>query len=293
MNMAVSLLLAIILAICTPAIFGQNTPEGALAGEYITSHEYGGGKLTLKTNGTFEQKDGSDDGTFVTTTGNIHLTDDKLLFSITKSVIKRGDDQEYDLFDPEVRQRVFGAKEPFQKEFSMFTVKWSDRIYLIDESDMKRFADAVNMGIEPRNALHSWRSEGSPWMGSFFLRSGDEKKKVVGPPPISQPWRDMLLERPVTGKVIRIDKTEKINEWNTEITATINRGSNSGLKVGMKLVIADAEEPSAWDGPEVISVDKRTAQVKMRLGRERIKVGSAVSSRYHSPYPVYPQPPQN
>jgi hypothetical protein len=278
-----SILLSVIFALYAPVIFAQaKMLESEFAGEYITGHEFGGGTITLKADGTFEQHDGSDDGTEATTTGTFRIEDSKLIFSISKSIGRNHrDDGDFDLLNPKERQKFFmDPTTTIIKTFSMFPILWSERIYLLEESDLKLFADAVNMGIEPRNALHSWAGEGSPWMGSFFLRSGDQKKKASGPPPLPEPWRDMLLQRPVSGKLIRIDKVERVNDWDDEYTATINRGQRNGLKTGMKLIMPGHGDPSPWDGPEVISVKQTTAQVKGRFGRNTVRVGDVISSRF-------------
>ena len=282
MNVTAFFLLAIVAVVPARAVFGQSTAlQSDFAGKYYTGHGFGGGSLVLHPDGGFQQHDGSDDGTRITTTGTFIAKDGELSFSILKSIGHRGDDREFNMLNPKERQEFFGIQmEALAKEFSMFSVIWSGRIYLIDESNMKRFADAVNMGIEPRHALSSSDMEGSPWMGSFYLRSGDEKKKPSGPPPLPQPWRDLLLAKPVIGKVIRVDKVEKINDWYDEFTATINRGRRNGLKIGLRLLIPGHVGPSAWNGAEVISLEERTAQIKVKIFKYKLKVGDVVSSRY-------------
>jgi hypothetical protein len=279
MKVSASLLLVVLVAVA-PTVLGQSVTRPAdLAGVYRTGHEFGAGDFVLHVDGTFQQDEGSDDGTRVKTTGTFQANDGKLLFSISKCIGRDRHDREFDLLDPKERQMIVGFADR-EKEFSMFAIRWSERLYLIRESDMQRFADAVNMGIEPRNALFSLSWKDSPWMGSFYLRSGDEEKRTTGRPPLPQFWSEMLLASPVAGKVIRIDKFEKITEEYDEFTATINLGSRNGLKTGMKLLLPGHGEPSPWSGPEVISLQPRTAQIKVRIFRNKLKIGDVVSSKY-------------
>jgi hypothetical protein len=46
----------------------------------------------------------------------------------------------------------------------------------------------------------------------------------------------------------------------------------------MKLVIPGQGE--AWDGPEVISVKQRTAQIKVKIYKRQLEIGDVVTSRY-------------
>jgi hypothetical protein len=273
--MSPSLLLAFILAISAPVIFAQdNTPEKAISGKYMTGFEFGLTELILKPDRSFAQHERPDDGTEAITSGTFQVADGKVLFVISKSILRGRPGGDLDLLDPKDR-KIAGETGTIVKEFSMVPIRWSDRMYLIPESDMKRFADAVNMGIEPRNSL---RTNMSLWMGSFYLRPGDENKKATGHPPLPQPWLDLLLKAPVTATVTKIDKTEKIDEWYTLFTATIDRGRIDGLWPGMKLVIPGQGE--AWDGPEVISVKQRTAQIKVKIYKRQLEIGDVVTSRY-------------
>lgn len=159
----------------------------------------------------------------------------------------------------------------------MLPGEWSGRIYLLYESDLENFANAVNLGIEPRATLIS-NDYSSPWYGSFYLRSGDEHKKVRGSPPLPEPWRSFLLSGPVTATVISI-RESKQSEVHTAVTATIDKGSRDGLKVGMRLLTRD-ENPSPWGGTKVISVGEETALISTVLVRSELKVGDKISSRY-------------
>lgn len=276
-------LCSFIITLVAQAAFPQADVYKKFTGEYITGHNFGGGSITLNLDGTFSEGGGSDDGTLVWTKGTYRLLDCKLLFQVTISTLKRGDAPEVNLLDPVEVQKRFGPGEtPAKKEFVRIPIEWTGRIYLVPEDEMNRFADAVNLGIEPRPALFSDEYMGSPWLGSFYMRKGDEKIKTAGLPPIPKPWSDLLLARPVIAKVIKINTVEK-GKFDTIFIATINKGSRHGLKQGMKLVTGN-EDLSPWWGTEVVAVQVNTAQIKVTVAREILKVGDKVTSIYKSRY---------
>ncbi|MDQ3746938.1 MAG: rod shape-determining protein MreC [Acidobacteriota bacterium] len=255
------------------------------AGTYVTGHEFGRDSLTLEADGRFSEGSGSDDGTQVSTSGTYNLSNGRLHFIIAKQTWKRGSEgREFNLLDPKERKEIPGGEGDgeIQREFEMLPVEWSGRIYLLYEEDLKDFANAVNLGIEPRATLISY-SYMSPWYGSFYLRSGDEQKKVTGNPPLSKQWLSFLLSKSVTATVISIEETKKY-EFSTTFTATINKGTRDGLKVGMRLLTKD-EEPSRWGGTQVISVEEKTAKIRTELVRSELKVGDKINSRYEPKIP--------
>ncbi|HRI04432.1 MAG TPA: hypothetical protein PLL77_11880 [Pyrinomonadaceae bacterium] len=272
-------------AIEVQTTFTQTDVFKKFAGEYITGHEFGGSTITLGSDGLFSDAGGSHDGTRVVTKGNYTLVNGKLMFRVTSSTLKLRDEQVIDLLDPVAVKKRYGPNEtPTRTELLRNPIEWSGRIYLIPDDEMNRFVDAVNLGIEPRPALHSDRYTGSPWFGSFYMRKGDEKIKVAGPAPLPKPWNDLLLSKPVNAKVIKIFSMEK-KGYSTLFTVAINKGSHHGLKAGMKLIL-DGEEPDPWSGPEVVSVEVNTAQVKVRPNRDKLKVGDKITSVY-KPRPLF------
>lgn len=250
------------------------------AGTYVTGHTFGGGSITLGADGTFSDGGGSDDGTTASGSGTYTLINGVLHIKYTKETLRRGHDaEELNLLDPKGNKEMSpsNGNSEIQKEYKYLPIEWSERIYLISEIDLKDFANAINLGLEPRSSLTAgWDT--LPWYGSFYLRSGDQQKKVTGNPNLPKEWLSFLLREPMTATVINVEKIEKL-EFVTISTATVNKGSKHGLKVGMRLVAKD-EEPSPWDGPQVISVEKETAKIQARLSRTELKVGDKLSTRY-------------
>ena len=93
---------------------------------------------------------------------------------------------------------------------------WGDRMYLLEEEDIPRFAKYVNRGWEPRSGAH----------GLFLLRREDWKKRVSGAPALPDKWSGLVLSKPVSARVLRV-----LDDGRAEI----DRGSDHGLQVGMLL----------------------------------------------------------
>ncbi|HEV2860523.1 MAG TPA: hypothetical protein VGX48_05935 [Pyrinomonadaceae bacterium] len=266
------LLLAI--PLCASQVVAQAaaTPE-TLEGKYFIGHRFGASALTLRADGTYSVESGDctteylDSGTYVVSEGALRLT-------ILKYVAKRrGADREINLLDPNERKEFYGggdAGREISREFSLLPVAWSERTYLIPENDLDDFAGAINLGLEPRAELSA-----EPFYGSFYLREGDEQKKVAGPPSLPERWLALLLRKPVTATIVSIegDGPEKV--------ATINKGSRAGLKVGVRLIGVD-EEPTPWSVTEVSYVDGSTA--KVRVGPDS-KVGDKLTTKYERKEP--------
>jgi len=280
----ISVILSIFLS--GASAWSQNTEiYNRFAGKYVTGHSFGGGSIILKADGTFSEGGGSDDGTVIKTEGNYRLAGSKLQFEITKDTLRRGDRPEIDLLNAAEVKKYFGSSEkPTPKEFVRIPVEWAGRIYLIPEEDMRRFADAVNLGIEPRPELTSDDYKGSPWLGSFYLREGDEKKKATGRPVLPAQWNELLLTRPIRATVIKIDHVEE-KKYGTVYTATINRGSRDGLRVGMMLVRAD--ENLMPGDTEVVSVESRRAQITTRNVPGKLRAGQRISSVFKSRWRMF------
>ena len=272
--------ISIILAVLSCVISLQAQPESAFkkyAGNYVTGHEWGGGSIKLDNNGNFSEGAGSDDGTAISTSGTYRFEKGLLIFSITKKTISRGGGKVYNLLNPtDLKEWSYGNDTEIDKEFKLLPIEWSGRIYLIYEKDVKNFVNAINLGIEPRPWLSS-DSVVSPWFGSFYLRSGDQRKKVVGRPDLPKEWIAFELSHPVIAKVVKVI-SRKQEKYGLESIAVINKGTNDGLKIGM-LLVAKNEVPSSGDTTEIISVQKTTATVGTTV-YPALKVGDTLSSHY-------------
>jgi len=265
-------------------LVGQSTQQqekvfNKFAGTYVSGHEFGGSSILLKTDGRFSINSGSDDGTLVSMFGTYTLYDARLHFRILKEIGKHGrGGREFNLLDPKQNKKFNeGDDKKIEKEFEFFPIEWSGRTYLIDEEDFKDFANAINLGIEPRATLTSSEYI-SPWYGSFYLREGDERKKVTGNPTLPDRWLVFLLSKPITATVVSIEEIKK-EQFSTTFFATIDKGSREGLRVGMRLLTKN-EQPSLWGGTEVISVDETASRIRATLIRSELKVGDSISSKY-------------
>jgi len=274
-NRVLLLCLAVLLPIAQ-SMAHQEEAFKKFAGTYVSGHSFGGGSLTLKPDGTYSATGSSDDGTVIKASGIYAFSDGILRFTTVREVGKRmGGDKELNLLDPKERQEMFGSSTPAEinREFEMLPITWSDRIYLIDEKDLKDFVNAINLGVEPRAML-----SGEPYYGSFYLRRGDEQKKVTGNPSLPEKWLSLLLGKPVTATVIEIVESKKQQFGGATTTAIIDKGSKDGLRVGTRL-LSIGEEPSPYRGTEIISVTEKTATVRAdRVGSE-LKIGDKLHNR--------------
>lgn len=107
-------------------------------------------------------------------------------------------------------------------------VPWGDRMYMISEGELPAFASAVNLGDEPR--------EGQS--GSFFLRQGDESRKVHGPPVLPPRQQSLIREVPLEVGVVSANRLPKTNAdtFECRFRLKLDRGANDGLASGMNLV---------------------------------------------------------
>jgi hypothetical protein len=274
-----SFLLFVVCLVLAVSISAQQTLNAKeLAGTFVAGHNFGGSSITLDADGTYSQNSGA--CTMATKeSGKYVLADRVIRFTILEytGIQFSGESKEIDLFDSQARKEFFGYRddekvEPLKTEFTLLPVKWGERIYLIDEGNLKDFANAINLGLEPRKELTS-----QPYYGQFYLRESDLPKSVSGKPSLPAEWQSFLLSKPVTAKIVAIAAQGK-----TKI-ATINRGSRDGLKVGMKLLVKE-QEPSPWGKEgEVLAVEERTAKVQV----DDLKVGDLLNSNYVSSHPFY------
>ena len=257
-----------LLAVNTAA---QPTPSPAeLAGSYYAGHRFGGSSISLKADGTYS--DNSSSCTFTTEeSGTFLISDGAVHFKILKYTGRQnGGEQEADLFEPQARKEFFGYRDneevtPLKTDYTLLPVMWGERIYLIGEKGLGDFANAINLGLEPRGEMSS-----EPYYGSFYLRQGDEQRDVSESPSLPKEWLTFLLRKPVTATIVSIEGDGR------ERTATINKGRRAGLKVGMRLIGKD-EEPSPWSPTELISVEERSATIQ--VGPES-KVGDKLTTKY-------------
>jgi len=105
----------------------------------------------------------------------------------------------------------------------------------------------VNLGFEPRNSEFN-----ESYWSFIYLRKGDENKVVKGKPSLPSEWQSFILDTNRHRKIINIKEQEKGK------LATIDKGSQDGLKVGMKLATSK-EIPEWWsDESEIVSVGDKT-----------------------------------
>jgi hypothetical protein len=259
-------LLLFILLLSLPILAQQ---KSELVGSYFTPLEFGGIRIILKDNGTYLLHWSS--CTSVTTDrGRYSISNDVLSLTPKNQTFRSFDDnKEHDVTTLRARKKYLDTDEPFVPETeNLQIVRWGKRLYLIYEDSFGRFVDAINLGFEPRDG--NWSQ---PFLGNFYLREGDEKKPVDGPPPLRRELLDLLLPAPVIATVIKVE-TINDNQF-----ATIDRGSDDGLRKEMSLVTADIK--SYYYEPHLI-LEVEPHQSKVKIWKT-INVGDKLTTRVADP----------
>ncbi|HEV8138393.1 MAG TPA: hypothetical protein VGP81_01355 [Pyrinomonadaceae bacterium] len=247
-----------------------------LIGSYTHSSRYAGSIITIEPDGKFHI-DSSDCTQEYFESGTYKFENQVLSFVTTKRTVKghgESDDKARNLLDPKVYEEQYHQKLPADDRTSeLMPVTWGDRVYLIDKASLPEFCNAINFGLEPRKEL------GTDWyLGSFYLRNGDEQKTAAGRPSLSQELMELLLETAVEARIINIEY-----EGDKQI-AVIDRGRDAGLKEGMRFVFVDRQTfwdgPSLWSGLVVVSVTRDMARLKVF---ENANIGDKVSSKFVDP----------
>jgi hypothetical protein len=244
-----------------------------LIGSYSHVAGYAGSSITLEPEGHYHAltsdctQEYFDAGTYAFKAGKITLT-------TTKSTVKshgESEDQARNLLDPKVYKDLFHSEPPPESRTSeLIPVKWGERLYLISKDSFVEFCNAINLGLEPRSDRRSeW------YLGLFFLRDGDEEKTPVGRPSLAADILDLLLQVPIEAKIINIEFEGK------QRIAVIDKGSNAGLKRGMRLMLSEKEDffrgPSLWSGLVVVSVSLDMARLSML---DEGDIGDKVTSKF-------------
>lgn len=254
---------SLLVLVLSLSAFAQKQTD--LVGSYLYRFEWGGTELTLNSNGTFKSAFSdctgitTDYGTYVVSSDSVRLT--------TLKLTRRGYDEkkEHDLTKGKERKKHLDTNKPFKPETrELQIIRWDARIYLMHRDLFESFIDALNLGFEPRE-VDGYRA----YYGAIFLREGDEGKGVIGPPPLPSEYLTYLLSAPV---IATVGEVEKIDD---RFIATIDRGSEDGLRKEMTLVTVD-DNDSFYKSQWIISVEPHTARVQIWGD---IKVGDKLTTR--------------
>ena len=255
----------LLLALSISTVGQQND----LIGSYLFRFEWGGERITVNPNGKFISQ--SSDCTSVTTSsGSYTVVNDVLRLTTKKESLRSfSDNKEHDLTKRKARKEYLDTDEPFKpytRELQI--VRWGPRVYLMDRRLLSKFIEAINLGFEPRE-VDGYRA----YYGAIFLREGDERKPIVGTPTLPEEFLRDLLPAPVIATVVQVDKTEN------NAIATIDRGSDDGLRKEMSLVTV-GNESFFYETHWIISVEPHTAKVQIW---KDIRIGDKLTTRVPNP----------
>ena len=248
----------------SPSIVAQENKE--LVGSYLFRFQWGGTELKLQPNGIFISTS-SDCTQVFTSSGSYSVTNNVLTFTTKKlSVRSFSDNKEHDLTKRKNRKKYLDTDEPFKPEtWDLQIVRWGQRIYLMDQNALGKFIDAINLGFEPRE-VDGYRV----YYGDFLLRVGDENKAIDGRPSLPQEFFENLLSAPIIATILKFE---------TGNVATIDRGSEHGLRKGMFLVTLREESGayvSDFQPHMIISVEPTSARVQLM---ETVAPGAKLTTR--------------
>jgi hypothetical protein len=232
----------------------------SLRGEYYRGDGLGyNTTLTIESNGRFSYKSRADVGYRHERQGTVEFIEGTLIFTVEKAI-------------PPIAQSFF----PHPK---LRPVVWGRRCYLLEEREFSDFCNAVNLGLEPRDEVHGW----------FYVRliqtdrsrAGDALPdidgKIEGVPELPSTWRTFLIDKPLQGEVTEVLKEKR---------ATVNIGSEEGLKEGMRLMVVGKKEEAGpinrhYGVAKVLSIDARQCTIEfVDAGfSPEFRKGQQVSSR--------------
>lgn len=157
----------------------------------------------------------------------------------------------------------FEYEEPNEQGFGGFPdalrpIRWGERRYMIPETKLIDFVNAINHGFEPRKQVH----------GMYLLADGDEKRPVAGLPELPKPMRDLIRRQALEARIVSVDaaetrKSETGSDCGFHYRMTLDRGARDGLAPGVELkVIGQAH---IWDNVTVATVADATATAEMGI----------------------------
>lgn len=247
-----------------------------LAGTYVYSSGFVGASFSLKDDGKYEYRTFSDCCDPVwKQVGTYAIKENVVHFKIIQYTLNQ-----YNLFDPKERTealvKLYHEKEEdikdakVETENEMHIVRWGERSYLLNYTDLYKFAAAVNLGIEPRNEI----IHDDFLSTQFYLRIGDEKKNVSRKPNLPVEWLSYILDSPLTAKITKVEGEKRERKF------TINKGNEDGLKIGMCFVGENVKieyNNLMW----VISVEEHSAKVEDQslLYPPKYKIGDTLTTK--------------
>lgn len=258
MKVLCKILLFLSLLFSAGNIFAQQNKDAKdLAGIYTYSTGFVGAGYFIKADGNYEYSSWSDCCDPVwKEVGNYSVNETGIHFKFLKHTLNT-----YNLLDPaemtKAYRKLYDYKgddftaEDIETEYDMQIVRWDERVYLITPEKRHLFAAAVNLKIEPRPGIINENYLTS----RFFLRRGDEVKKVTGKPSVPAELLALMPNPPINIAVTKIEEQDK------ERIIIVNKGSKDGLKIGM-CFIGKNVEPDYDNLLWVISIEENSAKLK-------------------------------
>jgi hypothetical protein len=139
---------------------------------------------------------------------------------------------------------------------------------------MQEFCDSVNRGREPRNMPG----------GAFFLRRGDEAKRVNGFPAVPEEFKKLLIKHRIDGDIVETGAQTNRSNVNgigfTDTKVAIDVGTNDGVRVGRVFYVITPFRND--DSVEITAVSSNRCEgfvIQNGIGEPPPSVGWKVSTK--------------
>jgi hypothetical protein len=147
--------------------------------------------------------------------------------------------------------------DSWDKNHEYVVVRWSKRVYLVEPDSLLSFCNAVNGG-----SISKEKGQGS----IYLSRHNDDEIEVTGLPQVPSEYKEYLLEKPITAKIVRINDVKEdvaIRGWQfrySGLSMTLDCGKRDGIRSGMEFFFLDWKN-RPYSDVYVISLTERTCEV--------------------------------
>jgi hypothetical protein len=126
----------------------------------------------------------------------------------------------------------------------LYPIKWDKCTFLLAERQILEFCNTINQGPDPRTQITD----------DFYHQDQWRENELEGLPVLPAEWNTYLLKNPVSATITQVGP---------DGSATINRGSQDGIKKGMHLKAHGVKgDEYPYREVEIIAVEDRSSVVR-------------------------------
>lgn len=139
-------------------------------------------------------------------------------------------------------------------QFKLIKVKWGDRHYLVEESELETFCELAAGYHGPAKIEKGKLANGEPyesyttiWMYYWVLMDDELTKEVFGIPVLPAAYAKKYSRPPIETRIVSIGKYKKTARedgqgFDTNQFVTIGLGTSGGVKKGMQFYVPQLED---------------------------------------------------